>query len=74
MNRYNISAYVDETMSWGEPTQRAVLSIDEAPNGKWVKADDFIKSEHHYRTEISELRAQLDRANAMILRFMESAK
>jgi len=77
MIRYNISAYVNHTYSWGEPSQQAVIAIDESVKGDWVKFGDvekYIRAEHYHLTEISELRAQLDRANAMIALFMENVK
>lgn len=39
MIKYDISAYADYTTSWGEPCYVGVLSIEESPEGKWVKAD-----------------------------------
>lgn len=39
MEKFNITAYADYTTSWGEPCYVGVLSIQNSPDGKWVRAE-----------------------------------
>ncbi|MND81469.1 hypothetical protein D3C80_732680 [compost metagenome] len=60
MKRVDISAYADETTSWGEQCWVGVLSIDESPQGKWV---DAIEAEAYANSRVAQAQAAMIEAH-----------